>query len=269
MIEDEAEEGTDRVVLVVEQVERSVSGKLPLAFADELLAGGLPFRKEATRARLRAMLCARAFEKGLECDDLAGLGRTYPNLGAALGAEESGALAHLRLLWWLRNARPWQKVGGGRPVFDLAEDARSGGKRLEQCPEVVLAVEESPPVFLGTKGVFFEGTWITELPANVEVSPRQGGPGWFLKVGPHTFRFKEMPDNAARRLERWLRYYFRDFLPQVESARRWHSPGALAPLGARNGVRCPECRRRVLPHVGEVGVLLEEEAEPARQAAAG
>jgi hypothetical protein len=267
LIEDGAKEGEDPITLLLEQAERSLSGKVPLGFADELLVR--PVRgKAAGRARLRALLCARAFERGLEFPDLTDLGKAYPALGAALGAENAGGLAQLRLLWWLRNARPWQKLGDARTVFELAEDRKAGGKRLEQCPELLLAVEASPPTYLGTQGVLFEGTWITALPPNVEVAPRHSGPGWDLVVGPHRFRFRESPDDVAKRLERWLRYYFGDFRPQAESVRRWRQPAALAPLSARNGVKCPECKRRVLPRLGEVGVLLEE-PEPARQPVAG
>jgi hypothetical protein len=266
LIEDDARGGADRVALLGEQAERALSGKLPLAFADELLSGAASDRvKPASRARLRALLCVRAFEHGLECSDLADLGRAYPDLGMAFGIAEESALAQLRVLWWLRNARPWAKLGDARTLFELADDRKTGGKRLEQCPDLLLAVECNPPIFVGTHGVFFEDNWIPESAASVEVVPRADA-GWNVVVGPHRFRVRDNADDVARRLERWLRYYFTDFLLQADSARRWRACGALTPLGPRNGVKCPECRRQVLPQLGDVGVLLEE-PEAARAAA--
>jgi hypothetical protein len=260
LIEDESRRGADRVALLVEQAERSLSGKLPLAFADELFSGIDSTREGAvSRARLRALLCQRAFEHGLECSDLVALSKIYPGLGTALGTEDELDLAQLRLLWWLRKARPWSKLGDVHTIFELVADRKASGKCLEQCPDLLLAVEGSPPLFVGVHGIFFEETWISEPPVSVGVVPRADA-GWNVLVGPHRFRVRANADDVANRLERWLRYYFHDFLPQADSARRWRSPGALASLAARNGLKCPECRRRVLPRLGDVGLLLEEAA---------
>jgi hypothetical protein len=260
LMEDLAAQKEDVVALLLEQAEPCLAGKAPLGLLDELLAfEEAPWAKAGSRARLRAGLCVRAFEAGLECADLIDLGRAYPALGAALTVEDPDSLAQLRLLWWLRQARPWQKLGDAKTVFELLEDRKAGGKRLEQCPEVLLAVEGSPPLFMGTCGVLLEGTWITELPASVDVVAQRGKHGGYhLVVGPSIFPFRESPDELARRLERWLHYYFGDFLPQAASARRWRKPGTLAALGAGNGVACPECRCRILPCIGEMALLLEE-----------
>jgi hypothetical protein len=174
----------------------------------------------------------------------------------------------MRLLWWLRQARPWNRLGENRTVFDLAEDPRRALKRLEQCPEVLVALETAPPICLGTRGVWLDGRWITELPESVEVITRAGAEGGYqLVVGAQRFRLRESPEDVARVLEKTLRYYYRDFLPQVPSALRWRSPGALASLSALNGLKCPECHRRVLPCTGEVAVPLEDPDEVVRKPA--
>jgi hypothetical protein len=268
-LDDTAEERADVLPLLLEQAERCLDGKVPLSLLDEVVTPQKSvWERPGIRARLRVLLCVRAFERGLECSDLMDLGRAYPNLGAALGVEDPMALAQVRLLWWLRQARPWARLGDIRTVFELAQDAR-GVKRLEQCPELLLAVELTPPLYVGTRGVWLEGTWIRELPQSTEIvaQQRHAEGAQLVIVGPHRFRVRDNADELTRVLERCLRYYFRDFLPQAESALRWRAPGTLTALAARNGVKCPECRRRILPCLGEMAILLEE-PEPARQASA-
>jgi hypothetical protein len=268
--EDVAPRRADVMPLLLEQAERCLAGKSPLALLDELLAGSKsPWGRPALQARFRTLLCMAAFERGLECSDLLDLGRALPALGAVLKVDEPGALAQLRLLWWLRQARPWNRLGEARTVFELADNPRFGLKSLEQCPDLLVALEMTPSLFIGTRGVWLDGTCITEFVESVEIVSQPGPPQRFqLVVGPHSFRLRDNPEDVARVLERTLRYYFGDFLPQAPSALRWRSPGVLAQLGACNGAKCPGCRRRILPCLGDVAISLEEQ-ERTRQAALG
>ena len=63
------------------------------------------------------------------------------------------------------------------------------------------------------------------------------------------------------RLEKWLRFFFQEFRPQLATVYRNRAPAAARRLVARNGVRCPDCRRRVLPVLGELGIT----ADPPRR----
>jgi hypothetical protein len=86
--------------------------------------------------------------------------------------------------------------------------------------------------------------------------------GFELVVGKERFRFRKDPDVVANRLERWFRFYFNDFLPQVPAVHGWRSPSVAATLRLRETVPCPECRRAVLTRVGQVGLSLDDEERP-------
>src|SRR5262249_7014079 len=122
-IEDAAAAGRDPVMLVVSQVERVLRGRLPAAFADQLL---LHWQSdtwtEVNLARLPVLLCERAFDAGLEVPDLSELEQLAPALSDALHSEDTDGLARLRLLWTLRMGRPWERCGPAATVFELAID---------------------------------------------------------------------------------------------------------------------------------------------------
>ena len=115
-IADAVRQGKERVLLVVAEVDRCFSGKLPLAYAEGVLAGGRDDGwRRADLARLRVLLCDSAFEAGFELRDLIEAGETAPALGEILGIGDTEALAHLRLLWSQRASRPWDRHGRPRP----------------------------------------------------------------------------------------------------------------------------------------------------------
>jgi hypothetical protein len=104
-------------------------------------------------------------------------------------------------------------------------------------------------------------TWITKMPATIEVIRRrhdEAQGGFDLILGPHRFWFAYDPEAEAGRVEKWLRYYFRDFLPQADSVPAWHNAEALRKLQERHGTSCPECHTKLLPRLGEVGITLDE-----------
>jgi hypothetical protein len=266
--EDMARNDLDPVTLVVAQVGRCFAGQLPLSFAGQLLTDwAADWWTEGNLARLRVLLCARAFEAGLEVADLIDVGRSTPTLAAAVKTGEPDGLAQLRLLWSLRQARPWDRFGKNATVFDLAADAETGRSVLARYPDLLVAIEETPPIYVCARGVEFSEKMLVRPPKTVEVVAKrqQRGDGYELVLDDLRFPFAADPDALARRLERLFRYYFQEFRSQVAAARRWYSPEAAAALRGRNGVACPQCRQLVLTRVGNVGIALGAAAgrEPA------
>jgi len=272
--EDAAAAGRDPVAVTAEQIGRSLSGRLPVAFAEQLLKQWeSPCWTPGNLARLRVILCDRAFEAGLEIADLLELGRMAPALGAALGTHDAEQLARLRLLWSLRPARPWDRCGPASTVFELASYPTLGGQNLAACPDLLFfqsipkedwESETLPPILVSGRGLVFEGKLFPEPPGAIEVrATRFPRGGYELIVGRQRFPFRRDPEPVLRRLENWFYYYFRDFLPQVAAVRGWRSPGTADKLRAREAVTCPECNQAFLPCMGEIGLKVEMAEERA------
>jgi hypothetical protein len=104
--------------------------------------------------------------------------------------------------------------------------------------------------------------WILEPPEMVEIIARtlfdEGG--YHLALGQHAFWFPDDPAELAETLEKWFRYFFKEFRGQLDAVYRARAPVAARRLVARNGVPCPECRRRVLAVPGEIGVAADAPA---------
>ena len=64
----------------------------------------------------------------------------------------------------------------------------------------------------------------------------------------------------ALRMERWFRYVFTEFLPALSRVEKWLAPDRTAILRAWGALTCPECRRQLLPRVGQVGIAVEEKS---------
>ncbi len=273
-IADAVRQGKDRVTLVVAEVSRCFRGRLPLAFAEGMLED---WREEAGSpgdvARLRVLLCDSAFEAGFEVSDLIEAGETAPSLGAVLGTQDVDGLGQLRLLWSLRPTRPWDRHGAADLVFDLAAEPDEA-ELLGRYPDLLLR-HELPERFGGDmasgtahlmmcgRGIVVRGSVIPRPPRKVEVVTKRVGSstGYELLVDEKRLWFNSDPEAVATRIERWCRYYFGEFLPLIADARRWRSPDATAVLRAWGSVRCPDCRRALLPRVGGVGVSLEKPGE--------
>src|SRR5262249_40405869 len=102
----EVDRGSDPIPLVVGLTARTFEGQLPLVFAQHLLAEwATAWWTELALARLRILLCDRAFEAGFEVQSLIDAGIHAPALGTVLGTLRPRALAALRLLWSLRPTR--------------------------------------------------------------------------------------------------------------------------------------------------------------------
>src|SRR5207249_3607079 len=86
------------------------------------------------------------------------------------------------------------------------------------------------------------------------IASRLGRPE--LIVGDRRFLFEADPEPVAAQLERWMRFYFGEFRPQVPNVGRWQAPDLAAVWRARGAVKCPECGCALLPRVGEIGLDL-------------
>jgi hypothetical protein len=261
-VEDGFERDEDPLPLLAEQVERCLRCLLPLAHAAQVLEDffgpGAPVWPRGLLARLQVLVCARAFGAGLELNDLVDVGRTQPTLAAAFGLADLDRLAQLRQLWALRLARPWERSRKATTVFDLADDAERGEKTLGRTPDLLLQVRDFD-ITLGSQGVWFQDVCLTEMPARVVVEERRihDKNGYDVVAGSHYFWFAYQPHELAAELERWLGYYFRDFVPHLAA---WHTRPA-SDGGKRlrniNALACPECRCALLGRVGSVAVRVE------------
>src|SRR5439155_904069 len=174
-IHDAAREGEDPVPLVVAEVARCFEGRLSFAYAERLLEGWeSDWWTPANLARLRVLLCDRAFEAGFEVRNLLEAGRAAPTLGAVLEAENRRPLAWLRLLWSLRPRRPWDHCGKAVTGFEVAESAEQA-RLLGDHPDLLLLQEgvgawgpAAESVLVGGGGLVFGNVLFTERPGQVE-----------------------------------------------------------------------------------------------------
>jgi hypothetical protein len=266
--------GADLVPLVADELARCFDGRLPLAVAEHLLAGWEPEPwADGDVARLRVLLCDRAFAAGFEVRNLLDAARTCPALADVLATDDPHRLAALRLLWSLRATRPWDRCGDADTAFELAEDpagtalfARHPDLLLRQLDRSVDVVGDGgrgrmgpAEIVVGARGVALQEVLFTAPPAVVEV--RGKDLGHEMRVGDHWFRAPQPLEDLARRLERWLRYAFHELLPAARGALTWKPPDRSALLRAWGAAPCPECGRYLLPRPGEVGVAPEGEPE--------
>jgi hypothetical protein len=267
LIEDAAAAGEDPVPLVVEQLARCFEGRLPLAFADHLFED---WRSDVwTRgnlARLRILLCDRAFEAGFEVRNVLDAGENAPSLGSALGVDKPDQLASLRLLWSFRASQPWFRCGIVQTAFTLAADP-DRARLLGQYPDLILWQEEKDwnvavgggkgkltplQILLCTRGVVIQDVLFREAPREIEVFSRsQVGE---VLMSNERFRAQGDLDDLVRHVERWFRYGFNDFLPQLEKVQEWQPHDRAAVLRAWGAVPCPDCGRYLLARVGEFGL---------------
>jgi hypothetical protein len=247
---------------VVEAVSAAFSGKNPLTFADQLVAGlsGGPKQtawSSGLQDRLRVLLVNAAFEAGLELNDLQDLGSAYPSLAAALDLKDFDALICLRYLWSLEADRPWERCGKASTVFDLAADDEQAETLLDRYPGLLLAVR-GLPIFLTGRGLWCKNVCLREKPTEVELVKLPRGEGYHLVVGGKELWFDQTPERLVEELKRWVLYYFLEFQPNLRRfpVLRWGT--GMQRLAGKNAVACPQCGRLLLPCLGEVGINMEE-----------
>jgi hypothetical protein len=262
-----AARGDDPVAVVAGWAGRCLEGRLPLSFAQRLLEKWeTPWWTAGHLARLRAALCDRAFAAGFEVQGLLDAGNNAPALGAVLRDDDPRGLAALRLLWSLRPARPWGKLGDARTAFELAPDPTSADL-FERHPAMLLWQEERSAsiavdqaaapmrpaeLALTAEGVWLQGELFASPPRDIEL--RMKTQSSELRLDGRVFRSPGDLEPLARLLERWLRLAFHEVLPRVAEARAWVSPDRTALWRAWGAVPCPECGKYLLPRVGAVGL---------------
>jgi hypothetical protein len=245
---------------VAAEVDRCFRRELPLNYAQSLLAEWeANWWTAGNLARLRVLLCDRAFEAGLEVRQLREAGRNAPALGDVLQVDDRHGVAQLRLLWSLRPRRPWGGWSEAVTAFEVAADPGAGQRLLGSYPDLLLMDPEEPAILLCGRGVVFQGALFTELPDPLGARARRGpwGGAYELRVGGHRFPITGDPDDLISRLEHWFNFYFGDFRPQVAGVYAWQAPEGMKPTEAQEAVACPECLRLLLPRLGEVGMLVE------------
>jgi hypothetical protein len=269
-VQSRANAGLDLGQMIAGQVQRCFEGPLSLAFVEGMLADWAPRDWAKQKARIRVLVCERAFEAGFEVPDLLEAGETSPSLGRLIGRDPV-ALAQLRLLWSLRPRRPWDRFGSALTAYEVADQFDSV-EILSAYPDLLLLAEvPALPLILANgeksaragvalcaEGVHFQDAVFTEFPRTIEVLSRPSSKGRYeLVVGQSRFQFSADPEPVASQLERWLRYYFGEFRPQVQEVGKWPSPDLAAVLRARGSVTCPECRGVILPRTGELALSLD------------
>ncbi len=272
-IETAAAAENDPVPLVVGWIARCFDGRLPLAFTQRLLEDWVTsWWTRGNLARLRVLLCDQAFEAGFEVRTLIEAGQNAPALGTVLQTDSPLLLAALRLLWSQRPTRPWERLGIALTAFELA-GYTDYAMVLADRPDTLLWAEESEIIVsaggedsrmteariqLTPEGVAVQGILFREPPRVFEVRIRAHICEMYL--GAHTFRSPKDLDPLSRLLERWFRFGFHEFIPQIEGVLKWRSPDRSAIVRAWGAVPCPTCSRYLLPRVGEVGIALDEAA---------
>ncbi|HLJ98157.1 MAG TPA: hypothetical protein VKU02_33665 [Gemmataceae bacterium] len=273
-VADAAVLGHDPVPLVVEQVGACFDGRMPLAYAQWLLAEWEgPWWTAGNLARLRLLLCDLAFAAGWEVADLVEAGAMAPALGDVLQTAEPDGLARLRLLWSLRPRRPWP---GGEDVltaFEVALDPDRGRAWLRKHPDLLLLDEGGPTIIVGGGGIVFHETLFTDPPRSIDVKRRRDFEGieYDVVVDEHRFRLVSDAEVLVGRLVRWFRYHFAEFLPQVPAVYAWKAPEGSKSAQLLEAIACPECRQLLLPRAGQLGtpVTASEPGPSIRTAPAG
>jgi hypothetical protein len=247
--------GEDPVPALVDLMEQVLRGDVPARALGPVLEEIKESWPRGRLARVQAIVIARAAELGLEIADIADLVRTQPALAPLLGAGDLDHLTQLRLFWRLRASWPrWLERADS--VFDLA---RSGAeKTLGDRPDLLLLVHKAP-IYVGSRGVWIKDVCIGDMPAKLDVAAARhaGGEGFEIVAGRHRIWFSAKPNEIADELDDWLRFYFRDFLPQVAAEHARPSGAAGAKLRRANAAACPECKQPVMPILGEIGLRAE------------
>jgi hypothetical protein len=277
LVADAVAEEEDPIPLVVDQLALCFEGKLPLLYAERLLDGWeSTWWTPGNLARLRVLLCDRAFEVGYEVRNLVDAGQTVPSLGTVLQTDQPHALAALRLLWSQRAGVPWERCGSAQTVFDLALSPESADM-LKNVPDLLLYQEEPDwpqvsdtgkanlapvEVRFCVRGVYLQRILFTSMPRSVEVTKQ-----WRnceLNLDDKRFWSRQPLDTLEKRMERWSRWAFLDFLPGVPGVQNWQSPDRTTLFRAWGARDCPECHKYFLPRVGALGVAQREDATVAQ-----
>ncbi len=235
-------------------------GKLSLhlfsLLVDQVHAARKDWGRGALR-RLQVLVAARAFEQGLSADDLADLARVFPVAHDVLGLEDRSRWSHLELLWSMRRARTWEKVGPAPSVFGLAESAHEAEALLEEHPHLLLSVRQDD-LHVTSRGIWVLGEYLVARPDDktIQWEWSAADKAYVIEVGSHRLKTPSKPRDLVIALKAWLHFYFDEFLPRLPAARR---PASDAAQKMWQGLRtsCPECGRQIVPCLGDVGIAVQ------------
>ena len=199
LIADAVAGGADPVPLLLAQLARCFEGNLTLAYAEQFLRDwDANWWTPGNRARLRVLLCDRAFEAGFEVADLLDSAKTAPSLAGVLEINKPQLLTGLRYLWSLRATRPWDKFGEAETIFEIAARAE-GAALLVEFPDLLLVQQVAAwrvageggrgnvtpaRILLRLSGVMLQEVLYTSPPNVVEMSERKDGFSSRTRQGP-------------------------------------------------------------------------------------
>lgn len=269
-VSDAAEQDRDPVLVLVNEVAPTLSGELPLDFAELMLAdwGGQEWWTRGNRARMRILLCGRAFEAGLGVWELQELGHVFPRLAEVLVTEDLDGLARLCHLWGLLTERPWDDIAPATPVFDLARYPVLGGQFLHAHPDLLFfqsgaefeeIVGSPSPILVCEEGVLYRDHLIRDAdgPVKLKARPLLHGGGFEMTAGTLSMQGRKGLLLLAKRLNGWHRYLFKDFLPGVEGVLNRRNRRKLTELLRSRTVKCPDCQRNFFQRRHDVGIAIE------------
>jgi hypothetical protein len=249
--------GLDAVGFLVEQGAECFRGKYTLTFLVALLEG---LRRPHSavwslggQARVQVLLARQAFLNEVALDDWFALGHAYPELGSALALTNRWQWLQRYAVWIEHNRRPWAEVAPAVTVYDLAERGDQE-ELLDTYPDLLLYAPRSD-VIVGSKGVWYQGICVGAYGPGMDVYVRrtEGDHPWEVVAGNQVIPCRRNPREAVDELQRWLAYYFQEFLPRL--------PAAAAPvqesdhnLWQAGKVACPSCGRALVPCLGDVGI---------------
>jgi hypothetical protein len=249
--------GDDGVAFLVAQGAECFRGKVALSYLAALLDG---LRRASdddwgpgALARVQLLLAQEAFFADVELDDWLALGRAYPGLGNALGLANRWQWLQRYVMWADRNRRPWAQVGPAITVYDLAAHP-SQERLLNNYPDLLLYATRCD-IILGSKGVWFQGICIGTFGPGMDVYPRrtEGHHPYEVVVGNQIIPCLQHPRDAVEDLERWLQFYFLEFLPRLPGAPAVTQQSAHR-MWQAGKVGCPSCGKGVVPCLGDVGI---------------
>jgi hypothetical protein len=249
--------GEDPLPALCQEVTRSFTRELPLSYAQHLLEGWKGnWWTEGNKARLRVLLCDQAFEAGLELSDLLHAARQTPALAAILEVNQVERLAQLRLLWSMRARCPWVEWGNFATVFDLAREPATESLMVAS-PDLLLAERGPSGMRLLGRGVLFQNVLFARQPRELSIKSVRDQSTQQICIDDRRFSLAEDSGPVLRKLERCFRFYFQEFAVNLPLVHTWHSPTGNQPLSLHAAVRCPSCRCRLIPTIGQVGTLQE------------
>ncbi|MCS6850847.1 MAG: hypothetical protein NZ700_06725 [Gemmataceae bacterium] len=235
LAEDALTQRRDPIRLVLEVVQRALSGEVPWLAVGLLLEGWeSPIWTPGNLARLRLLVCEYAFAEGLQVGDLIALGHLCPSLGEVLRIDSPTSLVRLR---WLSQAhdRPWENVGPGVTAYEIAGYPDLGASVLGRDPDLLLAAglngawhSDAALIRICEQGVIFADTLMSEPRDVARAIPR---------LPPES-----RSPAVLQTLEAWIRYHA--LLVRSAEGPVSYSGAGLSRLKVCSTLVCSRCQLR-------------------------